>query len=916
MREARPPRRIRRGVRNNFFFARAWVALFLVALIGAPFFALPASAQACTSERLDSWILIGNPRFSTGPQEIRDYAIDPINGSNVFVTNGKTVMRSLRLGCEWEQVYALPAAGGVGEPSAATSDIVRIDIAANNPNRIFLGIHEGAAAGTRPHVLTSDDTGLSWSPGVGLPPQGEIGQIFTPMVEGPAFVGIDVNGGTLDLLFASTDGGETWSLRSNLHETKTQTGINGFTIDPANPESLWAYGAGSVQPGTNSPDAAGLLHSTNGGRSFQNVEEFAQTVVGPVDVYNQPNQTARIAAFQPMQGNLAVSNNGGGTWPIVDGPNGVDSVAHGEGREDGAVTAAGELHVYHPTSFTWIDLNAPLPGLVDAQSDRRQFRYYARNSNAVVVYTGDGTPPLEELPDSVFDVPLINPPASIDRHPPAIVPARRTVLIDPGKSKTLTYRLDVPERPLPLNVFFLLDTSDSMGATIEDLARSTANIINALTQENIDFKVGIGAFRAYPDRFPPDPPCGAGAPSQSRCEKNYVFRRIFDIQSPIGTMSQALSELDSDAGGKYKSHLGALYQLATGEGQDLYPPGPAGHDVPEGLDVSFEDKALKVVLHATDERFAHSDGSPKPPGADFSNPVTPDIPTFEEVANAFNARDILQIGLSINRAPRSDLERVASDTGALAPANGVDCDGDGIDEIEGGEPLVCALTRRNLEADSTNMVPAIVNMLQALPTGRDVTLEVKGNEEVLGKVSPATHQDVVLQVANELQFDVEYRCPIRAAGKEFDFDLAAKAETRGLLDSATTRVICGGLEQAPPLVPPLVLALLPPIPPPPPPPVSQLTSSTQAQGQAQAQAGAAFQEEKQPQVAVAAAYKEMLEQRAAAEYESYQMTSYRPRRDPPVSPVFVLGVGLMMGACAYGLTLVRDRVHLAIQRDR
>lgn len=903
-------------MRNRAFFARAWVALVTVALIGAPFFALPATAQVCTSNAIDNWILIGAPRFRSGPQEIRDYAIDQVTGSTIFVTNGKVVMRSLRLGCEWEQVYALPAAGGVGEPSAATSNIVRVEIAANNHNRVFLGIQEGVAAGSRPHVLTSDDTGRSWTPAVGLPPQGEIGQIFTPTVEGAAFVALDVNGGTLDLLFASTDGGTTWSLRSNLHETKSQAGINGFTIDPFNAESLWAYGSGSVQPGTNAPDAAGLLHSTNGGRSFANVQEFAQTVVGPVDVYSQPNKAARIAAFQTTQGNMAVSNDGGQTWPVTDAPNGTDSVAHGEDRDDGAVTAAGELYIFHPQSFTWINLNAPLPDLTDAQSDRRLFRYYARNNNAIVVYTGPKVPAISDLPDSVFDVPLINPPASLERHPPTFTPARRTVEIDPGKTKTVTYRLDVPERPLPLNVFFLLDTSDSMGATIEDLARSTVHIINALGEENIDFKVGIGAFRAYPDRFPPDPACGPGAPPSQRCEKNYVFRKIFDIQSPIGTMSEALANLESDAGGKYKSHLGALYQIATGAGQDLYPPGPAGHDVPPGLDVSFEDKALKVVLHATDERFAQSDGNPKPPGADFSNPVTPDIPTFTEVVNALNARDIHQIGLSINRAPRGHLERVARDTGALAPAQGVDCDGDGISEIAPGEPLVCALTRRNLEAESTNMVPAIVNMLQALPTGRDITLEVKGNQEVLGRVSPQVHQDIVLQVANELVFDVDYRCPITAAGQEFEFDLAARAEGRGLLDSATTKVICGGLEQAPPLVPPLVLALLPPIPPPPPPPVSQLTSSTQAQGQAQAQAGAAFQEEEQPQVAVAAAYKEMLEQRAAMEYETYQMTAYRDRREPPVSPLFVLGVGVMMGACAYGLTLARERIHLAVQRDR
>jgi hypothetical protein len=64
-------------------------------------------------------------------------------------------------------------------------------------------------------------------------------------------------------------------------------------------------------------------------------------------------------------------------------------------------------------------------------------------------------------------------------------------------------------------------------------------------------------------------------------------------------------------------------------------------------------------------------------------------------------------------------------------------------------------------------------------------------------------------------------------------------------------------------------------------------------------------------VAVAAAYKEMLEQKAAMEYE---MVAYERRRYP-VSPGIVLGAGFLMGACAYAVALARERVQLGRQHN-
>jgi hypothetical protein len=187
---------------------------------------------------------------------------------------------------------------------------------------------------------------------------------------------------------------------------------------------------------------------------------------------------------------------------------------------------------------------------------------------------------------------------------------------------------------------------------------------------------------------------------------------------------------------------------------------------------------------------------------------------------------------------------------------------------------------------------------------------VKGNADVLGRISPTAHKDVTLQIASELAYDVQFRCPLSVAGEEFEFDLTAR-DAAGELDNvtATTTVVCGETPLTPDLVLPIVVGLVA-VPPPPPPPPVNVSSASQAQSQAQAQAGAAFQEEKQPQVAVAAAYKEMLEQRAAMEYE---MVAY-DNKSEPVSPLFVLGAGFVLAACAYGFSLARERVAVSHQR--
>ena len=890
-------RRIRKGVSKSL--QRVLVALVALSVFAAPFVTGAALANICGSEFGPYWRVTSFPSFKNGSQTVTDYEIDVSSPNRIMATNGTSIMRTTDSACTWKQVYALPAAPTAdSQATAANSSIVSIDISESKRDRVLLMVEEQALAGARPHVIRSEDMGETWVTGdVGLPPQGAPEALVLPRADGAlAYLAIDVGGGSVDLIFASTDGGATWTLRTNPTSSGSSKAIAGLTADPIDANSLWAWGAG-------------LYHSTDGGASFSSVPDFIGSTVSTVDVFHAGGQPARVVGYKPLEGSALVSLNGGRTWLSLSTPPGVDSSSHGDAAAKGYITAAGLVHSFHGPTQAFINLQAPRPGVRDVSTDAAGV-VYVRTERELLSYDGPDRLTRTEVPDDVFEGGFVDPPQRFQTHDPVLTPGSKKVVLDPGESKTVSYDLALSKTPLPVNVFFLLDTSDSMGATIEDLAASVIDITNLLNEENFALEVGIGAFRAFPDHLPPRPQCGSQTVPGQACETNYVYKRVLDIAPQSGAVSEALETLESDAGGFYKSHLQALYTLATGDRVDIFPPGSDGGDVPEGQGATFDQNAYRVVINATDEAFWKGearDGG----GTDFGNPSPPETPLFEDVKAALNAKQIFQVGLSIGPAPRKDLERVAADTNAFAPAGGVDCGRGHV--LEEGDPLVCPVSRNNL-TQSHNLVPAIVNLIENLPAGVDVEFAAKGNPRVVGKVTPQRQEDVVLQVANDLGFDVTYRCPFDLAGERFNIELGATnlADAK-LLDDAATQVVCRAKPKVP-FVPPLITVALAAlaIPPPPPPPPAQLTSASQAQSQAQAQTGAVFEEEKEPQLAIAAAYRE------AAQIENdyaYEMVAYEGRKQP-VSPYLTLGAGAMMTSIAFaGMMIQRTRQSRRLARQ-
>jgi hypothetical protein len=882
----------------------------LVTIMSLATFAGPAGASGqCGGVTVSGqWTTIQGPRFSSGGSTITAHAVDTADPRILYATNGKVVSVSRDGGCSWRDSYA-----GKDLVSLAGDYTIKSMIAPVTQH-VGLLIEQTTAGNPRPALEVTSNAGRTWSTqGVGLPPTGSPEFVRSaPSQPDLIYLGVDNGGGTLDTLFQSTDGGSTFTLKSDVSKAKPNAGITGLSVDPLDPQSLWAYGSG------------GLYHSTDGGASFSSIPEFANFDSGPVDVVHESGHPAIIIAFTNSRREYRVSRDGGKKWFRGDSPAAVDSVAHGIGAEDLVISANGRVYIRDASTFSWRNLNAPTQGVSAMVSNRSgSISYFGHTAHTLERYIlpagsgggkhggGDGLPG-----DPNISLPL---PPELVAKASDLGPDGKKIILGPGKSRVVTYTLHLPQRPVPLDVYLLIDTSNSMYETLAGLRKSLIGIVGGLETRQVDAQFGLAEYRAYPYSCPPgqDP-------------ANFVYRQDQNIAPVSQALANKIAALTPDAGGFYDSHLGALYQTATGAGQDLFPVGVQnGDDVPPGQDAVWRDKALRVVINATDEVFGRETKQPGATG-DLSNPEcalepTPSIPSFGQVISAFNDRNIKQVGLSIANSTESsypDLARIAKGTGTLANVP-VDCNGDGVIDLHAGSPLVCKL-RPTGSQDGLNLVPAVLGLLDSVQKKVDVGLHVTHGDQVVDNVNPSLYPSVILQTAKALTYNVSFHCDKSQAGSSFSVDLAAASSLPLPRATADATVVCKKIPKAivdkkkkkkkkkelpvPVLVPPLVptVAAFAAAPPPPPPaPVSNLSSASQAQSQAQAQGATATQEQEEPQLALAQAYFE------AQDDAEYAMTAYHGRKNyPPLGASLAMGV-VAISLMGSGLVVLRRRT-----RDR
>lgn len=755
---------------------------------------------------IGQWVTVDGPLFGKDPSDPRDaivaHAVDPRDPMRQFATNGRSIERSRDGGCTWSEVHFVPPPipSLVVNRTGLGDAILQLAVGESGPGpgRVWalVGPLEDTVGPIR--VFVSDDGGDTWEErSSGLPPTHTrtdttlvttgVGAnhpaavlALAPSKADTAYIGLSTSVEGDGPFFSTEDGGRTWTRRPIVDTNAPVQGqITEIAVDPRVAESVWMLGgngatvmrsddAGAtwsfVPLGTagNGVRADGLHVSRTGGAPH--VQVIGTSPSQPPTLYRSRDGRTFVPRLlpEPLRGDAAVSQGGAPDAMVLstDRPDQVASL----------VTVSGSGLLF---------LNIATPGLGDVnapQSDRtlrpvQWFRQYTRLAAFVAgPQQGEPPPPPRVLPDRLFER-LKALRGRGERVPGTLSPNPLELQLPEEGSETVDYLFDLPPLPTPVDVWFLMDTSGSMGGAIEGLQTGIDRIVKELKAAGLDAWFGLAEYKG----------------------ENYRYQRLADIAPPGPEFEQGLRRLYA-TGGDEETQYTALYQTVTGAGQE-----DAGIDPGQGA--SFRPEALKIIVHASDEPFGN----------------IPDGPTPEEAGIAMNEMGVFHVGLDlsagaqgVSTAPptatvKEDMDEMARATNTFAPVEGVDCNGDGQLELEAGEPLTCPIIRGQDEID---IAQPIISAVRAVRDETAVGLKVEDAAGLEVVVADPLRSPVNVKVANQLPFSVSFTCPPNMNGDVANVKLLATV--RGA-DSAqaTAKVMCG---TPPPAIRPVPGPLAPIVP--------------------------------------------------------------------------------------------------------
>ena len=250
-----------------------------------------------------------------------------------------------------------------------------------------------------------------------------------------------------------------------------------------------------------------------------------------------------------------------------------------------------------------------------------------------------------------------------------------------------------------VDIYFLVDLSSSFLDDLPIFKARAPDIVATLRASNPNTRFGLARFEDYPIR-----PFGSAAAGDKAYEQ--LSDLTLDADAILSLIAGLAVRFGDDTP---QSQLPALFQAATGAGQDLSGVGFPGASIPPGQQAHFRDGAEKLFLLWTDAPF-HRPGHP----GDIPYPG----PSFDATVDAILALDPPKvIGISSGTDAIPDLAAMAEATGALAPPGGVDCDVDGTIDIPAGAPLVCPIA-----SSGVGIAEAIIAIVEAATVPRGPNL--------------------------------------------------------------------------------------------------------------------------------------------------------------------------------------------------
>jgi hypothetical protein len=261
------------------------------------------------------------------------------------------------------------------------------------------------------------------------------------------------------------------------------------------------------------------------------------------------------------------------------------------------------------------------------------------------------------------------------RDPTSTIPPEDFFVVLPYFGDHVLRRLAFGTNISIADVYFLIDTTGSMGGPISNVQSSLTTIAAQLQMRIRDLQMGVGFHRDFP--FPGCDPFDFTCLTASENYGNLgddAYENVQDITADLSAVQTGLNSLVAGGGADGpESQVEALYQVATGMGGSWTFPGSAGWSLPARTCPSVPDEpgrrrgypcfrpgALPIVVLVTDVTWHNGPG-----GVNTYTRISPPPHTFDDAARELNAIGARFIGVAVNGGGRSEAEDMARQTGTV-----------------------------------------------------------------------------------------------------------------------------------------------------------------------------------------------------------------------------------------------------------
>ena len=732
--------------------------------------------------RKDRWTRISAPKMGSGEGEevIVDYTAPPKARSRIYMTNGRVIKVSANAGCTWSWMF-----GGI-EQKDRTPGIeqdIFTHVAAPNDDSLWAASYDEISDGVyRPRVYVAVNlgaTGLTnatftevshnapvFGKPVALVPAANAKDVVYLLVEGePDPTAPDPTAPVRRLYVSRVDSvPPIFSFGLGWEQVPLPAGFSfADGIQPASGRGLWvwqgtkyAYLADSYaeEPSWTVKDAAKTVRGATRIVTIDVSRTSATTLV--VDVPQGGTVAARVVGDRVVQAPL---------------PTKVTSFTHGGGPGVYVLSGARGTFGYDVYVQRWVDITPKGVGSFDKvlmPNGGVGRIVLGRAGNAFYrfdTYSGEGflpPPPgeggigdyLDLLPERGLTVPKF---VVGDEDEDPLV---ERVTVEPGELTDVPVTLRVPPVSTPLDVFFLLDTTFSLEASINGLKESIYTISQSLRDAlGSQACLGLGEFKDFDGLLGPSP---------------YIRRLPIQCDDPVAKVRAVLDDVKAGGGGDPpEAHTVGLVNAVRGEN-------PA----------KFRADAFKVIVLVSDSPFKQ--------GGQY--------PSIDQTIFELNVDDVKVVSVLVGGngdpvAARADMEQVAIGTSTFAPARGVDCDGNGRRnpwDLLPFAPLVCDTT-----GSTPSLGPAIIGLLLGVADPGTLAVDVQDDDDVV--VEPIKGKTSIIKNLKQqsyLTFAMPVRCSKEQDGQDLTVLLTPSVRARPLGMQGRVIVQCRATPVVPPRVPP------------------------------------------------------------------------------------------------------------------